>query len=69
MPGKEYNGRTAQIVFPNSKFLSVLSEWKGHTSNAGLSLSSWIFEMVEASQDGLPEAHALNGLRADRGNP
>jgi len=63
MPGREYNGRTAQIVFPNPKFLN---EWKGHASNAGLSLSSWIFEMVEASQDGLPEAHALNAQAVER---
>jgi hypothetical protein len=63
MPGREYNGRTAQIVFPNSKFLN---EWKEQARIAGISLSSWIFEKVEASQDGLPEAHALNAQAVER---
>jgi len=67
MPGKEYNGRTAQIIFPNPAFRQ---EWEKRARIAGLSLSSWIFETMEASQDGLSEdrlldAHSIEILREE----
>lgn len=46
MPGKEYNGRTVQVIFPSSHFFH---KWKDKAKSLKVPLSRWIFETVETS--------------------
>ncbi len=48
MPSEEYNGRRTEIYFPSEDFLK---KWKEKAKASGVSLSTWIFETVEASID------------------
>ena len=51
MPGREYNGRTVQVIFPSSHFFQ---KWKDKAKSSKISLSKWIFETVEASESEEP---------------
>ncbi len=52
MAYRDYKGRYAEIYLPSEKFLE---NWKAAAEDARLSLSSWIFETVEASLAGASE--------------
>ena len=66
MADPKYRGRRQEVLLPSSK---VLEKWQSEEAAKGLSVSSWIFEIVEgrdidsASQSA--DAQEIKALRDD----